>query len=81
MPNFLTFTFKQMTDSGKTAVWSVTNTLSGMLLGSVKWRGAWKKYVFETTTTATAFDSGCLREIAGFLDDRTEQHNTPSVLC
>ncbi len=75
MPNYLSFTFKQMTDSGKTVIWTVTNTLSGMILGLVKWRGAWRKYVFETEA-GRVFDSGCLREIATFLDDRTQEHGT-----
>jgi hypothetical protein len=74
MASYLSFTFKSTSDSGKTNIWSVKNCLSGVLLGWVKWRGGWRKYVLETEAAKTAFDSGCLREIADFLDERTQQH-------
>lgn len=54
----------------KTCVWEVFNHDNGARLGTVKWHGAWRCYVFRpeiTTTTFTVFHDGCLREIADFL--------------
>ena len=54
--------------SGKTSLWEVTNKENGSLLGSIKWWGAWRQYVFLPADDCV-FNRGCLRDLAAFLDE------------
>ncbi len=68
---FLNFTYIGMSPSGKTDVWMV---YSGQLaLGSVSWYAPWRKYAFHPSASTT-WDANCLREIIGFLEDKTREH-------
>lgn len=58
--------------SGKTKVWSVTNT-RGQELGKIAWAGSFRKYAFAPLYQAV-YDSGCLRELAEFCDQATVDH-------
>lgn len=53
----------------KTRRWRVED-LKGNTLGIVQWLGAWRKYVFQPAYP-TAFDEGCLIEIADFIETHT----------
>ena len=48
-------------------LWVCDNNKSNDCLGQVVWITAWKRFVFEPLDMAE-FDSGCLRDIATFLD-------------
>jgi hypothetical protein len=58
-----------LSTTGRTLVWPV-RTLEGALLGSVKWYGRWRKYAFFPEA-GTVFETGCLRDIAGFCEVET----------
>ena len=55
----------------KTHCWRVySNAVSPMLLGDVKFRPAWRKYVF-LPAFGTLYDSECLTSISEFCDQQT----------
>ncbi len=58
--------------SGKTKTWIVRSDY-GPLLGQVKWWAPWRKYTFLPCDD-TVFEQVCMREIAQFIEDRTEEH-------
>jgi hypothetical protein len=68
----LNFPFIGHSDSGKTRIWAVFN--GGIALGSVAWWPHWRRYTLYPHQ-GTTFDSSCLREIADFLDEQTQEHN------
>lgn len=55
-----------------TKVWHV-QTMSGAILGDIRWFGAWRKYCFYPVN-GTIFDKGCLRDIANFCEGKTDTH-------
>lgn len=62
-------------ESGKTKRWLIRNSTSRAVLGSVGWYGPWRAYIFEPHSQAEcAFSSGCLRDIADFLDLVSKAH-------
>lgn len=38
------------------------------ILGIIKWRAGWRRYVFEPESE-TVFDSSCLKEITNYIDE------------
>lgn len=65
----------QIGDTGKTKVWAVISKEGGeggFELGKVKWFGRWRCYAFFPTDAI--FETKCLREIASFLESRTQEH-------
>jgi hypothetical protein len=62
--------------SGKTHIWNVVlkDDLS-LVLGVVKWFGAWRKYVFFPAEY-TLYEQDCLRALADFceLETRLQKH-------
>lgn len=64
---YLGFCYRGKSDSGKTEKYNVYNKVHGMLLGEIKWHGAFRKYGFFPILE-TVFDSQCLKEIGEFLD-------------
>ena len=65
--------FKEMPaafKSGKTKVFAVLNTLAQIPLGTVRFHGAWRKYVFMPEDR-TIFDPDCLQEILVFTREQT----------
>ena len=48
-------------------------TAEAVILGIVKWYGAWRKYAFFPET-CTFYEQGCLRDIAHFLEEKTRLH-------
>ena len=52
----------------KTKVYCVRNIKSQMILGFIKWYGAWRQYCFEPIISDIAiFSSGCLIDISNFI--------------
>lgn len=63
--DYLNFTI--VSNSGKTLLVGVGNN-SGVKLGYIKWFPPWRKYAYHPIT-ATIFDSKCLKQIAGYMDE------------
>lgn len=59
--------------SAKTKLWYVYNKSETSPLGTVKWSGAWRKYVF-VSNGGCSYEEVCLRDIASFLVDMTKEH-------
>lgn len=59
--------------SGKTAVYEVTDKERTVILGYIKWWGAWRKYCFFPESK-TVFDLHCLKAMATTLEFLTAQH-------
>lgn len=69
------FAFAAMSESGKTVIYDVnTKGESAVWLGSVRWFGRWRCYVFEPLRD-TVYEKTCLREIADFCEKLTNEHN------
>ncbi len=61
--------------SGKTLRWALVPKAGGQPVGDVEWYAPWRKYCF-TPRSGTVFDQGCLREIADFCEQRTQEHRS-----
>lgn len=64
--------FNQLAAAGSTERWSVVSARRGDRLGTVRWHGAWRQYVFEPWP-ATIFSRGCLEEVNGVLEQLTRE--------
>lgn len=71
IPN-LQFVDARKSDSGKTTIWTIKN-LNGSPLGTISWKGQWRKYCFFPAPD-TVFDLNCLKEIIDFLKEQTDGH-------
>jgi len=69
--NYLTFRLHDKSESGKTNIWKIIS--SSIEIGTVKWFGHWRKYVFYPADNVL-FDTTCLREISDFLSAKTQEH-------
>ncbi len=56
-----------------TTTWDLINQ-SNELLGSIKWKSGWRKYVVEFNS-GVAFDPSCLRDLADILEDIMRHEN------
>ena len=54
----------------KLPIYTVKNKQSNVVLGTIKFYGAWRKFVFEPSE-AVIFDADCLYDIVFFLNDKT----------
>ena len=61
-------TADQFTDT----IWQVNSKRHGDLLGMIDWEKKWKCYEFQPEH-ATGFDAECLRDIANFLEELTNE--------
>jgi len=59
--------------SGKTDIYYVYAKDTSYLLGHIGWFAPWRKYCF-TPDNATVYEQDCLRDIAKFIQEKTEQH-------
>jgi len=68
--------FREIKDTGKTKVWRVVSTfqhdLPDVEVGTIKWWGAWRKYVFFPDSE-TLYDVGCMSQICEFITERMEE--------
>lgn len=60
--------FVKEDDTGKTEIYGVFSALHGDRLGTVKWYGRWRQYVFFPEHD-TIWNRDCLRQLAQFLDN------------
>lgn len=56
-----------------TALWTVIAKQGDVVLGHVRWDTGWRRYVFAPALN-TIFEQDCLRDIASFIQRRTEDH-------
>ena len=62
--------FVEVKDTGKTKVWEAIMTAwPGSVLGTIKWHGAWRKYVIQYEN-GTIMDKGCHKEVDTFIDEQ-----------
>jgi len=64
----------------KTKAWAVENKHGDGFLGHVKWFGRWRKYSFFPAE-GCVFEEVCMREISGFIVDRTKDHREAVKKC
>lgn len=66
---------KLIVTGNKTSQWGVYTADEKIVLGAVRWHGAWKGYAFVTGGSAVMlFEQKCLREIADFVENETKKH-------
>lgn len=76
-PRWIRFEECAVTPGRKTEVWNVVAKDGDVILGSVFWYGAWRRYVFGSTIDhedGVIFEERCLRDIAEFVEARTREH-------
>ena len=66
------FRFDGMSLSGKTKLFSVMTKGDDESLGTIRWYGHWRKYVFYPHVM-TIYEQDCLRDIAAFLDELIQE--------
>lgn len=59
----------------KTNTWSIRTNGDAWLLGVVRWKNGWRRYVLAPTPQ-TEFDAECLSLIAAFLVEQTDRQRT-----
>jgi hypothetical protein len=64
--------FKQVKDTGKTAVWGVQSVHNDVWLGRVKWHSPWRRYVYLPEPD-TLYDKECLDEIRRFIETEMDR--------
>lgn len=57
----------------KTKIWIVRTKYDGETLGTVAWFSHWRKYAFSPASNCI-FEQDCLRGLAQFMEDRTNEH-------
>lgn len=74
LPKWIRFEPVAVEPSRKTGIWKVVSTSEiGVLLGEVRWYGAWRKYsFFPNKALDLVFEKDCLRDIAQFCEDQNE---------
>jgi hypothetical protein len=76
-PRYIRFELEGKSDSGKTQIWKVFTKDSNVLLGYVKWYSPWHRYSFIIPFSHVQFDLvfewTCLRDIANFCENQTQQ--------
>ena len=73
MSKWLDFGPPVPSQSGKTLIWVINAKEDGAFLGSIKWFGRWRRYVFHPAAESV-FEQDCLRDIATFCEQRTNDH-------
>lgn len=56
----------------KTGMWAVLSRRHKNVLGTIKWYGAWRQYVF-CPDPDTIFNRGCLEDINAFMDTQMRE--------
>lgn len=63
--------FQEKAPNKKTRRWWVVNYRTQVIVGEVKWHGAWRKYCFFPEPN-TLYDWDCLEMIGKFMENSTE---------
>lgn len=75
----MTYTrFTEISDTGKTKVWSVDNVNDGSHLGLVKWHGPWRKYVLMIQSH-TIWSADCLKDVTEFIAHQMNLRSNPTA--
>lgn len=61
----------------KTERWHVCMSGSGVI-GTVGWFGRWRRYAFFPSS-GSVYEQDCLRDIAGFIEQKTKQHRAAKL--
>jgi hypothetical protein len=75
---FVKFENAGLSDSAKTQKW-LASSVAGAILGNISWFSQWRRYAFQPIA-GTVYDATCLREIADFIENRTEEHKSGNSL-
>lgn len=67
MSKWLSFNIQPRQDGKKTDIYQVSNRLTGVIVGEIKWYGGFRKYVFAPTNDFI-FDASCMTDIGQFLE-------------
>ena len=59
----------------KTVEVDVRSKSSDFRLGTIHWYGPWRQYTFSPND-GTTFNKACLREIASYCEQLTQEHRT-----
>jgi len=59
--------FKPIGQKPKTNVWRVMNKTHDYPLGTIKWDGPWRQYIFITDEGKLNLSSGCMEQMTEFL--------------
>lgn len=70
--SYIVFRDGPRSPSGKTRTWTVLND-AGRYLGTVRWWASWRKYCYFPEDD-TVLEQVCLRELATFVENRTQEH-------
>jgi len=68
--NYKYIRFAKRVELSKTSVWDCINNSGGYELGEVKWSAGWRQYCYFPLTTYNqiVYSSGCLKDIADFIE-------------
>lgn len=70
--NYLVFNL--LKELPKTSVYEIKNRLTGVPIATIRWHGPWRKYTLQPLSD-TIWHAGCLREVAGFIDELMRGRN------
>jgi hypothetical protein len=65
--------FEPGLDKPKTKTWKVLSKYDSSMLGWIGWFSRWRKYSFFPSNS-TVFEEDCLRDIAMFVQHKTQEH-------
>ena len=69
---YLEFVTQPKRKTQKTWIIDVTSRSGGMLLGQIKWYGAWRQYAFyPNPETVTIFNVECMNDIIAVIKEET----------
>lgn len=71
MPKYIHFVEYDPVPPRTTKTANVCKTGSGIVLGSIRWYGSWRQYVFYPEIS-TLFNKDCLRQIAEKCEEMTK---------
>lgn len=79
-PDFTYLKFAELSQvkPRKTKVWNVYATVSGVVLGQIRWFGRWRKYCFYPNPN-TIWDNRCLMTILVFLGQQTKLRQLKAI--
>lgn len=70
--------FKIIEQKPKTLVYQVINKQYNLVLGYIKWYGAWRQYCFFPLSD-TLYHVGCLEELINFIEKINNDHKKGGI--
>jgi len=65
--------FREVKDTGKTKIWAITNSQNGSYLGTVRWSGPWRQYIYHTDDQNVIWNNSCMGELIAFIQARMDE--------